>query len=84
MPNLCFSDHEHQPVRVVGAGRWCVFSLLLMMTCVTASAADKPNIIVIMTDDMSPFDVSAYHRGLGAVTTKNIDRLAREGLMVSD
>lgn len=84
MPNQCFSDHEHQPVRVVGAGRWCVFSLLLMMTCVTASAADKPNIIVIMTDDMSPFDVSAYHRGLGAVTTKNIDRLAREGLMVSD
>lgn len=37
-----------------------------------------------MTDDMSPYDVSAYHRGLGAVNTRNIDRIAREGLMISD
>jgi arylsulfatase A-like enzyme len=37
-----------------------------------------------MTDDMAPLDVSAYHRGLGAVRTPNIDRIAREGLMISD
>lgn len=45
---------------------------------------DKPNIVVIMADDVAPFDISAYHRGLGAVTTSNIDRIATEGTMVSD
>jgi arylsulfatase A-like enzyme len=46
--------------------------------------ATPPNIVVIMTDDVAPFDVSAIHRGLGAVNTPNIDRLAREGTTVSD
>lgn len=47
-------------------------------------AAEKPNIVVIMVDDMAPMDISAYNRGLGAVTTPNIDRIAQEGMMVSD
>ncbi|WP_432723848.1 arylsulfatase [Jeongeupia wiesaeckerbachi] len=58
-----------------------------LMATVLASplyAADKPNIVMIMVDDMAPMDVSAYHRGLGAVDTPNIDRLAQEGMMVSD
>ena len=29
-------------------------------------------------------DLSAYHRGVGAVATPNIDQIAKEGLMVSD
>ncbi|WP_187192372.1 arylsulfatase [Cupriavidus metallidurans] len=49
-----------------------------------AEAAERPNIVVIMVDDMAPMDVSAYNRGLGAVTTPNIDRIAKEGLMISD
>ena len=49
-----------------------------------AQEAPRPNIVVIMTDDMAPMDVSAYHRGLGAVNTPNIDRIAKEGLMLSD
>jgi hypothetical protein len=48
------------------------------------AGAAPPNIVVIMTDDVAPFDVSAIHRGLGAVNTPNIDRIAREGLTVSD
>jgi arylsulfatase A-like enzyme len=47
-------------------------------------AADSPNIVMIMVDDMAPMDISAYHRGLGAVNTPNIDRLAQEGMMISD
>ncbi|MBN9325111.1 MAG: sulfatase-like hydrolase/transferase, partial [Delftia acidovorans] len=50
----------------------------------SAQAAEKPNIVVIMVDDMAPMDVSAYNRGLGAVTTPNIDRIAKEGVMISD
>ncbi len=44
----------------------------------------KPNIVAIMIDDMAPMDLSAYHRGVGAVHTPNMDRLAIEGMMVSD
>lgn len=50
----------------------------------TAQAAPPPNIVMIMVDDVAPMDVSATHRGLGAVRTPNIDRIAQEGLTISD
>lgn len=43
---------------------------------------DKPNIVLIMTDDLGYGDVSAY--GATAVQTPNIDRLARAGLRFTD
>ena len=50
-----------------------------------ANAAPRsPNIVAIMIDDMAPMDISAYHRGVGAVRTPNMDRLAREGMIVAD
>ena len=49
-----------------------------------AATAKTPNIVMIMTDDVAPMDISAIHRGIGAVNTPNIDRLAKEGLMISD
>ncbi len=48
------------------------------------SAKAPPNIVMIMVDDISPMDVSAIHRGLGAVKTPGIDRIAKEGLTVND
>lgn len=42
-----------------------------------AQGADKPNIIVIMADDLGYGDVGCY--GATAVKTPNIDRLASEG-----
>ncbi len=44
----------------------------------------KPNIVVIMADDVPPYDLSCYHRGLVGYETPNIDRIAQQGLMVSD
>lgn len=44
----------------------------------TVFAADKPNIIVIMADDLGYGDVSAY--GATEIKTPNIDRLAAEGI----
>ena len=49
-----------------------------------AAMAKAPNIVMIMTDDVAPMDISAIHRGIGAVNTPNIDRIAKEGLMISD
>jgi len=57
---------------------------LSVLCASTVEAVDKPNILVIMTDDIPPQDISAYHRGLGAVTTPNIDKIAAQGMMISD
>lgn len=67
--------------------RLVILALLLAlfgMAPQPGSAQPRPHIVVIMSDDVSPFDISAYHRGLGAVRTPNIDRIAAEGTMVSD
>jgi len=47
-----------------------------------AFGQEKPNIVLIVTDDLGYGDVSAY--GATALTTANIDRLAREGLRFTD
>ena len=45
-------------------------------------AQERPNIVVILTDDLGYGDVSAY--GATAITTPNIDRIARDGLRFTD
>jgi arylsulfatase A-like enzyme len=45
-------------------------------------AADHPNVVVIYFDDLGYGDLSCY--GATAITTPNIDRLAREGLRFTD
>ena len=44
-----------------------------------ARAADKPNILVIMGDDIGIFNLSTYHHGILGYSTPNIDRIAAEG-----
>ena len=41
-------------------------------------AADKPNILVIMGDDIGWFNPSCYNHGMMGYQTPNIDRIARE------
>lgn len=48
----------------------------------SAFAAGHPNIVVIYVDDLGYGDVSCY--GAKAVTTPNIDRIAREGCLFTD
>lgn len=43
-----------------------------------------PNIIVIMGDDIGMWNIGAYHRGMMAGTTPNIDKLAGEGAIFTD
>jgi arylsulfatase A-like enzyme len=44
----------------------------------------KPNIVVIMGDDIGWENVGAYHQGLMYNTTPNLDRLASEGMRFTD
>ncbi len=57
--------------------------VLLLAVLATAHAADRPNILVIMADDVGPTNVSAYSQGLMG-QTPNIDRIAREGMLFTD
>jgi len=49
-----------------------------------AQKQKKPNILVIWGDDIGQDNISAYHRGLMAGTTPNIDRIANEGALMTD
>jgi arylsulfatase A-like enzyme len=48
------------------------------------ASGKKPNIVVIMGDDVGWFNIGAYHRGMMAGRTPNLDRLAAQGMMFTD
>lgn len=50
----------------------------------TTTPAAKPNIIVIMGDDVGWFNVGAYNRGIMGGKTPNLDKLAAEGTLYTD
>jgi arylsulfatase A-like enzyme len=49
-----------------------------------APSGQKPNILVIMGDDVGWFNVGAYHRGIMSGKTPNLDKLVAEGMMFTD
>jgi len=49
-----------------------------------SSSGQKPNIIVITGDDIGIWNIGAYHRGMMAGRTPNLDRLASEGMLFTD
>jgi len=62
-----------------------IILLLMLVTAVCVNAQQKkPNIVVIMTDDVGVWNISAYHRGMMGGRTPNIDRIANEGALFTD
>ena len=49
-----------------------------------ASSGKKPNIVFIMGDDVGWFNIGAYHRGIMAGKTPNLDALATQGMLFTD
>ena len=47
-------------------------------------SGSKPNIIVIMGDDIGYWNIGAYHQGMMAGRTPNLDKLAAEGMRFTD
>ncbi|MGB8965625.1 MAG: arylsulfatase [Candidatus Cybelea sp.] len=47
-------------------------------------APSVPNIVAIMADDIGWFNIGAYHQGIMASRTPNLDRLAAEGMRFTD
>ncbi|MHC5068258.1 MAG: sulfatase family protein, partial [Planctomycetota bacterium] len=58
----------------------CLFTLILS---VALQAAERPNVVVILADDMGVGDVAALNSE-AKVTTPHIDRLADEGVIFRD
>ncbi|MGN5479909.1 sulfatase-like hydrolase/transferase [Cupriavidus basilensis] len=50
----------------------------------TAPSGKKPNILVIFGDDVGQTNISAYSHGVVGYRTPNIDRIASEGMMLTD
>lgn len=51
---------------------------------VSAAKTKKPNILVIMADDIGYWNVSYNNRGMMGYKTPNIDRIADEGMIFTD
>lgn len=77
---------------------WLGLLVLLVQTIVASGPASaqqqpaqpqpaqqqRPNIIMIMGDDIGVWNIGAYHRGMMAGRTPNLDQLAAEGMMFTD
>src|ERR1022692_3845780 len=70
---------------LIRCGLTVLTAAIALMAAGTAQAqAKKPNILVIMTDDVGVWNISAYHHGLMGGRTPNIDRIANEGALFTD
>ena len=49
-----------------------------------AKGGKRPNILVIMGDDIGYWNISAQNRGMMGYETPNIDRIANEGMLFTD
>src|SRR6266481_1261743 len=60
------------------------FALVAPATASAQQQQPKPNILVIMGDDIGYWNISAYNRGMMGYRTPNIDRIAGEGALFTD
>jgi arylsulfatase len=61
-----------------------VVAITLIASPAFAADQKKPNIVVIMADDVGMWNIGAYHQGMMAGRTPNIDKLAKEGMRFTD
>src|SRR5215213_2702974 len=82
-------DRESWRARSCAAllGATALISVVLSGPLSTPAAAQpqqRPNIVVIMGDDIGVWNIGAYHRGMMAGRTPNLDRIAAEGMLFTD
>ena len=61
-----------------------LFSALLALAPLLSFAAEKPNIVFILCDDLGYGDVHCFNPDAGKIPTPNADQLAAEGMMFTD
>jgi arylsulfatase A-like enzyme len=58
--------------------------LMVLMSFSTKAQDKKPNIVVIMGDDIGWLNMGCYHQGLMSGRTPNLDKIAAEGMRFLD
>ena len=73
-------------VRKYAVGAFALSSFLVGIGAAPAKAqtTQKPNVVVIMSDDVGWFNIGAYNQGIMAGRTPNLDKLASEGMRFTD
>jgi arylsulfatase A-like enzyme len=85
-----FNQKQNGSPVVIRRSIWLGFlGLLIAMTVASVPATaqqqqQKPNIVVIMGDDIGMWNIGAYHRGMMAGRTPNLDKIAKEGMLFTD
>jgi len=62
----------------------CGLAVLMAWDVEPAAAQKQPNILVIMGDDVGWYNIGAYHQGIMAGKTPNLDKLAAQGMRFTD
>jgi arylsulfatase len=70
--------------RKLWLGVMALFAAVVVSMPAAAQQQQRPNIIFIMGDDIGWFNIGAYHRGIMAGRTPNLDELASQGMMFTD
>ncbi|HYC18951.1 MAG TPA: arylsulfatase, partial [Pseudolabrys sp.] len=71
-------------LKLFGCALLAVIALSSALCPANAQAQKKPNILVIMGDDVGWFNIGAYHQGIMSGKTPNLDKLASEGMRFTD
>src|ERR1039457_7656341 len=58
--------------------------ILMNAPAMAQTSAKKPNILIVMTDDVGMWNISAFHHGMMGGRTPNIDTIAQEGALFTD
>jgi len=61
-----------------------IIAPLAISPAIAEPAPARPNILVIMGDDIGGFNISAYNRGMMGYRTPNIDSIANDGCLFTD
>jgi arylsulfatase A-like enzyme len=70
--------------RLLGAAIPIALAAAVAGVAPAAAQEKKPNILVIMGDDVGWFNIGAYHQGIMSGKTPNLDKLAAEGMRFTD
>src|SRR5271157_3437494 len=83
-PRMTSTSRFSQASGALAAGLLLAATGLVSPPAQAQAPARKPNILVIMGDDVGWFNVGAYHRGIMSGKTPNLDKLAADGMMFTD
>jgi len=71
--------------RTFAVGLACLFGVTFTVKPATAAdREDRPNIVIILADDLGYGDVQCYNPGRGKISTPHLNRLAEQGMRFTD